>query len=147
MNYKAALVMISLFALALWSALAPLPGLGGAFAVGTRLNNARDVVGAAALSSGDVHAVMWQKSAVARDLGTLGGKSSTAFGINDRGQVVGISETSTGEIHAFLWDQGMTDLGTLSGVISAAFAINEKGAAVGLAENGSAVHACVWEGG
>jgi probable HAF family extracellular repeat protein len=132
-----------------------LPGLASrdGFAWAAAINNRGQIVGAAAVRGGWVHAVLWQRGKP-RDLGTLGGKNSWAYDINDRGRVVGRSDTRGADdrAHAFLWENGrMRDLGTLPGrhPDSEAAAINEHGQIVGRTNSTSsgASHAWLWEKG
>ncbi len=95
------------------------------------------------------HAVIWQGSAFARDLGFMGGGDySEAWGINDIGDVVGIANTlSMGTTRGFLWRNGaFTDLGSLAGPTgtSAARDINNSGLIAGSSNGGIAV---VWRNG
>jgi probable HAF family extracellular repeat protein len=60
--------------------------LGGSFSGASAINNAGQVVGTSATSSGEGHAVLWDKGNKI-DLGTLGGNYSTATDINKAGKV------------------------------------------------------------
>ena len=88
--------------------------LGGNWSEATGINEARVVVGAAALTGETAtHAVRWTQASGIQDLGTLaGGTNSYAAGISDPGTAVGFSETAQGP-HAVFWDSGGTihDLG------------------------------------
>jgi probable HAF family extracellular repeat protein len=110
-------------------------------AIAFGLNNQGQVVGRAAVQSGETHAVLWQDGRLV-DLGTIpGGQYSEAYAINDRGQVVGWStiDQSTctafdGCWHAFHWEDGiMTDLlGLDPRFQSYAYSLNDKGQIVGI---------------
>lgn len=105
--------------------------LGGSFSQALDINDAGQVVGAAASSSGSTRAFLYSGGSMA-DLGTLGGSSATAYGINNLGQIVGGSSTANATSHAFLYNNGgMSDLGVLGGDTSTAYAINDHGAVVG----------------
>jgi probable HAF family extracellular repeat protein len=101
------------------------------------VNNRGQVAGASTTDSGAVHAVVWSRTGVPTDLGTLGGATSGAYAINDLGQAVGGSDTAGGDRHAFLWSAstGMTELPTLPGTANCeAVDINDRGEAVGYCE-------------
>ena len=57
------------------------------------MNDEGDVVGHAQVSSGYMHAFLWNGLAM-QDLGTLGGTSGYAYGINNEDQAVGYSTLS-----------------------------------------------------
>jgi probable HAF family extracellular repeat protein len=114
------------------------------------------VGGAAAVSGGGYHAVLWYRG-LKTDLGTFGGQNSTAYGVNAKAQSVGWAETGTtdpyGEdfcgfgAHAiclpFIWRFGlMTSLPTLGGKSGAAYMINSRGQAAGVSENARWDPAC-----
>jgi probable HAF family extracellular repeat protein len=113
-----------------------LGGLGGQNSYAMGLNDAGEVVGHAQVSSGYMHAFLWNGLAM-QDLGTLGGSSSYAYGINDDGQTVGYSTLSDGADHAFLYSNGLLlDLNSLIGAgsgwtLDAAYAVNNAGQIVG----------------
>lgn len=120
-----------------WSAvtgmvpLQPLPGESESIA--TAINDVGTIVG----SSAD-HAVRWDPSGRAEDLGTLRGGASQANGINNKGQVIGWSLDASGARRAFLWTEagGMVNIGTLPGdLASDALAINDNGVVVGLSSS------------
>jgi probable HAF family extracellular repeat protein len=115
------------------------------------INNRGEVAGTSTTESGDIHAVVWSKSGVVADLGTLGGATSRAYAINDLGQVVGMSETASGDWHAFLWSAstGMTELPTLAGTTTCeAVDINDRGDAVGYCDRPFVVRRAVrWTNG
>lgn len=88
--------------------------LGGSWSEAAAVNDARVVVGSAALTGETAtHAARWIQANGIQDLGALaGGTNSYADGINDAGTAVGFSETAQGP-HAVFWDSGGTihDLG------------------------------------
>jgi probable HAF family extracellular repeat protein len=120
------------------------------------------VSGAAAISGGAMHAVLWYKG-LKLDIGApgLGGPNSAAFGISERGQAVGEAQTlepndedfcgfnalglspSNTACLPFLWKHGvMTKLPTLGGPNGVANRINNRGEAVGYAEKNTQENAC-----
>jgi len=144
----------------LWKAnqIIALGSLGGNGSVPTGLNNAGQVVGAAANPTLDpfslfgigteTRAFLWQNGVI-EDLGTLGGPDAAALAVNEFGQVAGFSYTDatptpvTGmpTTHPFLWEDGrMIDLGTLGGTyggpganlgMDTNLAMNNRGQVVG----------------
>jgi probable HAF family extracellular repeat protein len=127
-----------------------LPTLGGSASHGWAINDNGDIAGAAALPSGQQHAVVYSNGTI-KDLGTLGGSLSRAFGINNSGQVVGGSDTADGSSRAFLYSGGtMSAIDTPRG--GRALAINASGDVVGydfpVAQNNVAyAHAFLYSGG
>lgn len=123
--------------------------LGGASASARAINNAGQVVGGSATTSGHVHAFLWTADRGMQDLGTLGGRSSLALAINDLGHVVGVSDLASGEARPFFWTPsgGMQDLGTFGGGFGRALSINDQDQVVGSSTlpDGS-MHAFVWTG-
>ena len=113
-----------------------LGNLGGDFTAANAINDAGQVVGNAATSTGHGRAFITGSDGVGmRDLGTLGGNYVyvEASGINNAGQVVGYSSTSDTP-HAFITGPngtGMRDLGRLDGDSSYATGINDAGQVVG----------------
>jgi len=109
--------------------------LGGTGSGARGINNAGDVVGAAAMpGDGSNHAFLYSGNTM-HDLGTLGGAWSGAHHINDNGTVVGYSEHQplpSREPHAFLYSgHTMTDLFPGTGCCSYAWGINDTGTVVG----------------
>jgi probable HAF family extracellular repeat protein len=103
------------------------------------INDAGEVVGAAAFPNLPAfHAYVWRKG-VATDLGAIAGDGcSEAFAINSGGQVVGQSFACDGSVvHTFLWENGsMVDLNTLipgrsNLQLVEAVAINDRGEIAG----------------
>jgi probable HAF family extracellular repeat protein len=102
------------------------------------INDAGEIVGAAAFPNAPFDAFLWRKG-VATDLGHLDDCSSLAFGINSHGQVVGGTFSCADGTHsrAFLWENGtMVDLDTLVPAGSPlqlveAWAINNRGEIAG----------------
>jgi probable HAF family extracellular repeat protein len=79
------------------------------------INDAGEIVGAAAFPNQSYDAYLWRKGA-ANDLGHLGGDcTSEGWAINSKSQVVAISFACTGfDARAFLWENGsIVDLNTL----------------------------------
>jgi probable HAF family extracellular repeat protein len=114
--------------------------LGGASSAAIDVNDRGNVVGWAATSLGERHAVLWTVSAgvwTAVDLGTLGGTESAAWYINERGQVAGIGRIATGETHAFWWTArtGMMDITDVEGYdYCSPTGLNERGLVIGRCE-------------
>jgi probable HAF family extracellular repeat protein len=129
--------------------LAPLPG--GTTSAAAAINETAFAAGWSSTNGSEIpHAVMWKRSRVVRDLGTLGGLTSRAYAINGRKQIVGVADTASGQQHAFLWQNGvMIDLGTLGGASSVAFGINACGQIVGQSETATPgqFHAFIWQNG
>jgi probable HAF family extracellular repeat protein len=89
--------------------------IGGSPILVFAINDATEIVGAAAFSNAPFDAFLWKEGA-AIDLGHLGDCASLAFGINSQGQVVGGTFSCFDGSHsrAFLWEHGSTvDLNTL----------------------------------
>jgi probable HAF family extracellular repeat protein len=118
--------------------------LGGGQATADQINEAGQIIGAAATESLGVdgcpifHPYFWQNGTM-HDIGTLGGTGFDLRFLSDRGEVVGGSNVvrSPGDEvpHPFLWSKGrLTDLGTLGGTQGSANWINDSGDIVGWAE-------------
>jgi probable HAF family extracellular repeat protein len=113
-------------------------GIGGSFVVANGINDAGEVVGAAAFSNNPFAAAMW-RNGVVTNLGVLPGDCfSEALVINSRGQVAGGSfPCDFSAEHAFLWDKGtIFDLTALISPKSTAQmvepnAINDRGEIAG----------------
>lgn len=97
---------------------------GGLVSQAHGINDAKDVVGLAAVSDSSYRAFLW-RDGVMKNLGTLGGSASSAYAINQTGHITGQS------LHAFLWVDGtVTDLGSLHD-ISVGYALNDADQVVG----------------
>jgi probable HAF family extracellular repeat protein len=113
--------------------------LGGTSSSTAGVDAAGQIVGTAALASGEGHAVVWNGT-TPTDLGTLG-FGSTGNAINSAGQVTGSTGTANfGPTHAFLWTAGqMHDLGALATFTRTnGLALNSSGTVVGQANAVSA---------
>lgn len=122
--------------------------LGGSQSFAMAINNNGQVTGYSQISSGQMHAYMWDENSGMVALGTLGGGESRGFDINDNGQIVGHSSTFSRVNHAFLWDKdsGMIDLGTLGGTHSFALSINNNGQVTGYSQTSSRLwHTFLWD--
>jgi probable HAF family extracellular repeat protein len=116
-----------------YTVLPTLPG-GEAFAHAYDINNSGVIVGDSRDSTFDTHALVWNRTTLAQDLGFMGAAFSwfsdfsSARGINDLGDIVG--EGLIGQdAHAFLWRNGSyTDLG-----LGSALDINNNGLVLGWA--------------
>jgi probable HAF family extracellular repeat protein len=90
-------------------------GIGGNFLLANSINDAGEVIGAAAFQNHPFDAAIWHNGLVS-DLGTLPGDCfSQAFVMNSHGQIAGNSATCDGNtIRASLWEDGKVfDLNTL----------------------------------
>lgn len=89
--------------------------IGGSPLLVFGINDATEIVGAAAFPNALFDAFLWRKG-VAIDLGHLSDCASLAFAINSQGQVVGGTFSCVDGSHsrAFLWENGsIVDLNTL----------------------------------
>jgi probable HAF family extracellular repeat protein len=113
--------------------------VGGKPLVANAINDAGEIVGAAAFPKAATHAYLW-KNGIARDLGVLSGDcTSEAKAINSVGRVVGVSVSCDGSNwRAFLWERGLAvDLNTLippGSTLELAYplAINDRGEIAGI---------------
>jgi probable HAF family extracellular repeat protein len=90
-------------------------GRGGTFLSANAINDAGEIVGAAAFPGRVFDASLWRDDVVT-DLGTVGGDGcSEAHALNSEGQIVGKSESCDfTTARAFLWENGsMIDLNTV----------------------------------
>ena len=107
--------------------------LGGISSGGAAINDAGQITGGAATSSGAYHAFLYSNG-VMTDLGTLpGGTYSQGLAINNVGQITGYFLTASGTDHAFLYSSGvMMDLNSLIDpnlhiTLTGAYGINDHG--------------------
>lgn len=118
--------------------------LGGGSAVAIGVNDAGEIAGSSASSSGAPRVFRFAKGKMS-DLGDLG-QGSTAVAMNERGDVVGHGATLLGETHPFLRDNQMRDLGTLGGGFGLATAVNEVQETVGWSYTAAGQpHAFLWK--
>lgn len=109
--------------------------LGGTGSAAFGINDNGQIVGIAAISSGDFHAFLWTAKKGMIDLGTLPGATvSDAYGVNANGEIVGDSRFPDGSTYAAYWQHGkIVDLGTLPGFAgSEALAMNINGQIAGI---------------
>jgi probable HAF family extracellular repeat protein len=103
-----------------------LGSLGGASAVGYKINNSGTVAGWGQTATGDQHGFMANGSGI-QDLSPLFGSDTFANGINTSGLIVGTSYEN-GQAHGTVWTgAGSTDLG--AGIF--ATGINDAGVIIG----------------
>ena len=113
-------------------------GIGGNFLFANSINDAGEVIGAAAFQNHPFDAAIWHNGLVT-DLGTLPGDCfSQAFVMNSQGQIAGNSATCDGNtIRAALWEDGKVfDLNTLTSgnsdlLLVESNAINDRGEIAG----------------
>lgn len=109
-----------------------LGSLGGQGCQAHGINDARQVVGAAATVTGQEHAFIYTGGQMI-DLGTVGGTRSSAAAINNGGMVTGFSTASNGTYRLFTWQNGvMTDAGHLGLTNCEVWDINSSGTVIGL---------------
>jgi len=115
--------------------LGTLGGAGGQdYSFGVGINNAGQVAGSSAYTTGFQRPFVWTPGTGMQVLPTLGGTSGEAYGINDSGQVVGYAQNASNRDRPFLWTAtgGIQDLGVLSGDNAGrATAINASGQVAG----------------
>ncbi len=127
-----------------------LGSLGGNYSEATAINDKGEIVGAAALANGSVHAFLFDGNNWT-DLGTLGGAKSNASALNADGEIVGYSEIKNGGsdsnvTHPFLYKSGkMYDLNqcidpALQWTLIAATGINKSGQIIGNGTIGGSAH-------
>lgn len=129
-----------------------LGALGGSYSFAFGINDTGQVTGSGTLT-GDLfdHAILWNGSTNATDIGTSGGTYSDGRSVNIRGQVVGMSYLAGDAAggRPTLWNgTTATDLGTLGGKYGWAQGINDSGQVVGstqISANG-VFHATYWNG-
>ena len=116
-----------------------LGGLGGASAVGYKINGSGVVIGWAQTTSGDEHGFLSINGGVLQDLSPLLNSDAYANGINASGMIAGTSYVN-GQPHGMLWSGSTTtDLGAgifATGINDAGFVIGGNGHAF-LLINGS----------
>src|SRR5215213_10840169 len=101
--------------------------LGWSTAYAFAINDAGQVVGAAATAEGESHAFLWEAGQMTI-LDDLGGPESADTAINSTGQIAGIALTSEEDVHAVRWDEGrLRQLHSSSDAWSWARAINDAG--------------------
>ncbi|HPD30329.1 MAG TPA: DUF3466 family protein [Phycisphaerae bacterium] len=109
-----------------------LGSLGGQGCQAHGINDARQVVGAAATATGQEHAFIYTGGQMI-DLGTLGGTRSSAAAINNSGLVTGFSTAGNGTYRLFTWQNGvMTDAGLVGLTNCEVWDINSSGTVIGL---------------
>lgn len=119
-----------------------LNGLGGATTNAQSVNNNGQIAGRSDLGGGGFHAVLWDNSLNATDLGTAG-EFSDARGINASGTVVG---TANSRGFRKTYGGAMVELPTLDN-ITVSTAVNTGGTVTGGSDDDeSARHAYRWNG-
>jgi len=113
------------------------------------LNDRGEVVGAAEVTPGQFHIILWDKDKGLRDLGPWERhEGSIRLEINNAGQIAGTVVDANGVGRAFLQDPNGVRRLLLdpAGRESVAQALNNRGAVVGYYETaGKPRHACLWD--
>jgi probable HAF family extracellular repeat protein len=126
-----------------------LPTLGGVPVVPHAINDHGQIVGAAEVTPGQWHMILWDKDKGLQDLGSWARhQSSLRLGINNAGQVAGTVADANGVGCAFIQDPNGVRrlLVDPAGRGSVAAALNNRGQVVGYYETaGKPRHACVWD--
>jgi len=126
-----------------------LPTLGGIPVVPHAINDRGQVVGAAEVTPGQPHMILWDKDNGLQDLGPWARHpGSLHLALNNAGQIAGTVVDANGVGRAFLQDPNGTRrlLVDPAGRESVATALNNRGQVVGYYETaGKPRHACVWE--
>jgi probable HAF family extracellular repeat protein len=114
--------------------------LGGSYSFATGINDLGQVVGISQLTTGGVHAFLWEQGQLT-DIGEF-----APGDINNQGQVACQMSVRPGQRHACRWQAGtLTDLG---GFDSGAYGINQRGDVLGTARTAcSAEHGHLWRDG
>lgn len=109
-----------------------LGSLGGQGCQAHGINDAGQVVGAAATATGEEHAFIYTGGQMI-DIGTLGGTRSSAAAINNSGLVTGFSTASNGSYRLFTWQNGVrADAGHLGSTNCEVWDVNSGGTVIGL---------------
>ncbi|MEJ7846431.1 MAG: hypothetical protein WKF93_12380 [Acidimicrobiales bacterium] len=114
--------------------------LGGPSSFALDVDEGGRAVGNAAVASGRLHAVVWDRAGNPRDLGILAGSNdfSRAYAVAG-GLVVGESDNDSPRAFRTTVDPGpLEQLGTLGGATAVAHGVNADGMVVGASSNGSA---------
>jgi probable HAF family extracellular repeat protein len=126
-----------------------LPMLGGTPVVPHAINDRGQVVGAAEVTPGQWHLVLWDKDKGLQDLGSWSRHpGSLRLGINNAGQIAGTVVDANGVGRAFVQDPNGTRrlLVDPAGRESVVAALNNRGEVAGYYETGAKPrHACIWD--